>query len=67
MNKYFRYIIYLLIGVLIYYVSGADKDPEALSGLRKNGPAIIIVVFAMLMLVKYIRSKKEKKNDDTSS
>ncbi len=59
MSKYFRYLLYMLIGVMIYYFLGAEENPEVLDGFRKSAPMIIVVLVIALMIVKYIRSKKE--------
>lgn len=50
----------MLIGVAIYYVSGADKNPEVLKAYRSIVPVVIIALVVILMIFKYIKSKKEK-------
>lgn len=64
MSKYYRYIIYMLIGVMIYYFAGAEENPEVLDGFRKTAPMIIVVLVIALMIVKYIRSKNEGNQED---
>jgi len=60
MGKYLRYVMYMLIGVAIYYFSGADENPEVLKEFKSTAPLLILVVVISLMFVKYFKSKQEK-------
>ncbi|XOV93070.1 MAG: hypothetical protein ACFHWX_23090 [Bacteroidota bacterium] len=60
MGKVSRYIIYFLIGVLIYYALEADKNPDALNKIHSYAPAAILVIFILLMAVQFIRKKREE-------
>lgn len=63
MKKTYRYIIYFMIGIFIYYMVGADKDPEVLEDFHGLAPALIIGVVVLLFLVRYILAKKKKNQD----
>jgi len=53
-----RYIIYFIIGIAIYYGVEADKNPDALKEVHNIAPIAILIIFAALMVVRYIRTKR---------
>lgn len=55
-----RYAIYFSIGMLLYFVIGADENPDALEEVHSLAPALIIGLVVLLMVVKYIRHRQEK-------
>ena len=63
MKKPYRYILYVLIGMAIYFVIGADKNPEALNELHRLAPALIIGIVILLVITRYMINK-QKRDDD---
>lgn len=59
MKSPYRYIIYLLIGMALYYVLKQEKgDEQVLSEVHDVAPYIILFVLILLIVVKVIRSKR---------
>lgn len=58
MKKPYRYIIYLMIGVAIYFMIGADENPEVLTEFHGVAPIAIVGVVLLLMVVRYMIAKK---------
>lgn len=63
MGKSLRYIVYLLIGMGLYYLLDADKNPEVLGAFHQYAPAAILVIVILLFAVKRVRSKREEKGE----
>lgn len=64
MKKEQRYIFYLLLGVVLYYFIGADKDPAALDELHQHAPMVIAGVVILLFIVKFVRQRQDKNKQD---
>ncbi|REE05940.1 hypothetical protein [Marinoscillum furvescens] len=62
MKKEHRYILYLLLGVVLYYVIGADTDPAALDKFHDHAPIVIALVVVLLFVVRFLRQRQDKNN-----
>lgn len=60
MKKSLKYVLYILVGMAIYQLSGAKEQPEILDEFHSYAPLIILSIFGLLMVMKYVKSKKEK-------
>lgn len=60
MNQSGRYIIYLLIGVGLYFVLKNDgtEDEDILKNVHQVAPYIILVLVVILFMVRAIRKKR---------
>ena len=66
MKKPHRYILYFLIGFVIYFIIGADDNPALMDEIHRIAPALIIGIVVLLFVVRYIINK-QKGNDDGDS
>lgn len=64
MNKSIRPIFYLLLGAAIYFIIDADDNPQALDEFHQYAPFAILIVFVLLLGMRYIRKKREEDQDD---
>lgn len=60
MQKPYRFLLYFLIGVGLYFMIGADKDPKRLDGFHEHAPMLIGGIFVLILIGRYFASKKNK-------
>lgn len=53
-------MIYLLIGVAVYYIVGVDDDPALMNDIHRIAPGVIIGVVILLIIVRNIVRKQKK-------
>ncbi|MEM9341302.1 MAG: hypothetical protein AAGA66_21410 [Bacteroidota bacterium] len=61
MRKSYRYVIYFLVGLLIYQVIESGKTGLTYEGTRTTLIVGIIVVFILLVIVRMIKQRYEDK------
>ena len=64
MSKPVRYLLYFLLGVLIYYAIGADENPGILEEYHQYAPIYIIAIMILLFYVKRRREQKERDQEE---
>ncbi|WP_420577133.1 hypothetical protein [Ekhidna sp.] len=66
MRKSFRYVLYLMVGFLIYQV--IDSGETSLSHTEVKNTLIIamIVVFVLLLIVRVIKQRYDDRSDKDS-
>jgi hypothetical protein len=62
-KKPYRYLMYFMIGVMIYFFMDGESQPEIMDQIHSNAPGLIIGVVVLLMVVRYFISKQEKNED----
>jgi hypothetical protein len=62
MAKPYRYFLYFMIGVMIYFFMDGDNHPEVMDKIHSIAPGLIIGVFVLLLVARYFISKREKKD-----
>ncbi len=60
MTKLYRYFLYFMIGILIYFVMDGDNHPELMEKIHEIAPALIIGVVVLMMIARYFISKHKK-------
>jgi len=60
MRKPIRYLLYFIIGIVIFYSLKQEGSEETITTIHEYAPAIIIAVFALLLLVRSVVEKKNR-------
>ncbi|MEP0368720.1 MAG: hypothetical protein ABJN36_11965 [Cyclobacteriaceae bacterium] len=61
MRKEYRYIVYLGIGVMLYFLMGGEEGDESIQKIHEKAPAIIIAVAIILVVLGFIKKQREKR------
>ncbi|MEO9475153.1 MAG: hypothetical protein ABJG41_06450 [Cyclobacteriaceae bacterium] len=61
MRKEYRYIVYLGIGVMLYFLMGGQEGDESIQKIHEKAPAIIIAVAIILVVLGFIKKQREKR------
>lgn len=56
-----RYIMYFLIGVILYYVLEAKEGEEGLDQFHDVAPGIILILVIALVIVKIMKERQNRK------
>ncbi|MFY0601070.1 MAG: hypothetical protein JXR03_15445 [Cyclobacteriaceae bacterium] len=60
-KKQYRYFLYLGIGVILYFALERKDGGESLDKFHDKAPAIILIVVVLLLVLNFIKSRREKK------
>ena len=60
MSKPYRYFMYFMIGVLIYFIMDGDNNPERMDKIHELAPGLIIGAVVLMMIARYFISKQKK-------
>ncbi|MEQ8546788.1 MAG: hypothetical protein RIC03_02705 [Cyclobacteriaceae bacterium] len=60
MRKPIRYLLYFIIGIAIFYSLKQEGNEETITTIHEYAPAIIIGVFALLLVVRSVIEKKSR-------
>ncbi|MEO1253280.1 MAG: hypothetical protein AAFY41_00155 [Bacteroidota bacterium] len=59
MRKPFRYVIYLVVGMLIYQVIDSGESSFSHHEVRNTLIILLIVVFVLLLIVRIIKQRND--------
>jgi hypothetical protein len=60
MQKPVRYLIYFIIGIMLFYTLRQEGNEDTLTTLHEYAPVIIISIFALMLFVRSIIEKKNR-------
>lgn len=63
MNRTFRPVLYLMLGVAIYFVIDADDNPQLLDEFHQYAPFAILALFVMLLLIRRYNREHDDRED----
>ncbi len=63
MKKPTRYLVYLGIGMAMYYLIYDGEESQSLEEFHSIAPAIILGLVVVMMVLRFIKSKKENRNE----
>lgn len=66
MKRPFRYVLYIMLGFLIYNVIDSEGSGFTHAEVKNALITALIVVFVLLLIVRVVKQRYDKNEDDSS-